>query len=240
VPGQYQQLIDGCLDVGIGRAALAPPHIALLLFRQDPVGSWCQPVTGSPGWRACRSRIWPPSRCCSPKKCGPRSSTSSPSRCAGRLGSPLPCTPGRWRASGRPLIWSPGDAACTACLYSCISALPGDHLAAPDRAGVLLPVVGAVAQGHGLRPRTRDHHLRASNVAAARLASDRRPYGKLNEPPRRIFVTIRAPPLHPPGAVVPYYGRARAGCKPLPGDRGARVSAAAPAARPGRLSYHDA
>ena len=74
-------------------------------------------------------------------------------------------------------------------------------------AGVLLPVVGAVAQGHGLRPRTRDHHLRASNVAAARLASDRRPYGKLDEPPRRIIVTIRAPPLHPPGAVVPYYGQ---------------------------------
>jgi DNA-binding transcriptional LysR family regulator len=38
VPGQYQQLIDGRLDVGIGRAALAPPHIASLLFRQDPLG----------------------------------------------------------------------------------------------------------------------------------------------------------------------------------------------------------
>jgi DNA-binding transcriptional LysR family regulator len=34
VPEQYQQL----LDVGIGRAALAPPHIASLLFRQDPLG----------------------------------------------------------------------------------------------------------------------------------------------------------------------------------------------------------
>ena len=38
VPGQYQQLIDGRLDVGIGRAALAPPQIASLLFRQDPLG----------------------------------------------------------------------------------------------------------------------------------------------------------------------------------------------------------
>jgi len=38
VPGQYQQLIDGRLDVGIGRAALAPPPIASLLFRQDPLG----------------------------------------------------------------------------------------------------------------------------------------------------------------------------------------------------------
>src|SRR6202011_972363 len=38
VPGQYQQLIDGRLDVGIGRAALAPPQIASLLFREEPLG----------------------------------------------------------------------------------------------------------------------------------------------------------------------------------------------------------
>ena len=38
VPGQYQQLIDGRLDVGIGRAELAPPQVASLLFRQDPLG----------------------------------------------------------------------------------------------------------------------------------------------------------------------------------------------------------
>ena len=38
VPEQYQRLIDGRLDVGIGRAALAPPQIASLLFRHDPLG----------------------------------------------------------------------------------------------------------------------------------------------------------------------------------------------------------
>jgi DNA-binding transcriptional LysR family regulator len=38
VPEQYQQLLDGRLDVGIGRAALAPPEIASLLFRRDPLG----------------------------------------------------------------------------------------------------------------------------------------------------------------------------------------------------------
>lgn len=38
VPEQYQQLGDGRLDVGIGRAALAPPGIASLLFRHDPLG----------------------------------------------------------------------------------------------------------------------------------------------------------------------------------------------------------
>jgi len=38
VPGQYQQLTDGRLDVGVGRAATAPTQIASLLFRQDPLG----------------------------------------------------------------------------------------------------------------------------------------------------------------------------------------------------------
>ena len=38
VPEQYQLLADGRLDVGVGRAALAPPQIASLLFRQDPLG----------------------------------------------------------------------------------------------------------------------------------------------------------------------------------------------------------
>jgi DNA-binding transcriptional LysR family regulator len=38
VPEQYQQLAGGRLDVGVGRAALAPPQIASLLFRHDPLG----------------------------------------------------------------------------------------------------------------------------------------------------------------------------------------------------------
>ncbi len=38
VPDQYQQLLDGRLDVGIGRATLAPPGVASHLFRQDPLG----------------------------------------------------------------------------------------------------------------------------------------------------------------------------------------------------------
>jgi DNA-binding transcriptional LysR family regulator len=38
VPEQYQRLLDGRLDVGIGRAALAPPEVASLLFRRDPLG----------------------------------------------------------------------------------------------------------------------------------------------------------------------------------------------------------
>ena len=37
-PEQYQQLVEGRLDVGIGRAALAPPQVASYLFRHDPLG----------------------------------------------------------------------------------------------------------------------------------------------------------------------------------------------------------
>ena len=38
VPEQYQPLLDGRPDGGVGRATLAPPQIASLLFRRDPVG----------------------------------------------------------------------------------------------------------------------------------------------------------------------------------------------------------
>ena len=38
VPEQYQQLVDGRLDVGLGRAALAPPQVASHLFRRDLLG----------------------------------------------------------------------------------------------------------------------------------------------------------------------------------------------------------
>src|SRR3954468_16786706 len=38
VPEQYQHLLDGRLDVGIGRAALAPSGVASHLFRLDRLG----------------------------------------------------------------------------------------------------------------------------------------------------------------------------------------------------------
>src|SRR5664279_343581 len=38
VPDQFQRLLDGRLDVGIGRATLAPPAVAAELFRLDPLG----------------------------------------------------------------------------------------------------------------------------------------------------------------------------------------------------------
>jgi DNA-binding transcriptional LysR family regulator len=38
VPEQYQQLVDGRLDVGVGRSVLAPPKVASQLFRLDVIG----------------------------------------------------------------------------------------------------------------------------------------------------------------------------------------------------------
>jgi DNA-binding transcriptional LysR family regulator len=38
VPEQFRRLVDGRLDVGFGRASLAPPEVAAELFRLDPLG----------------------------------------------------------------------------------------------------------------------------------------------------------------------------------------------------------
>ena len=38
MPEQFQRLVDGRLDIGIGRASLAPPTVASELFRLDPLG----------------------------------------------------------------------------------------------------------------------------------------------------------------------------------------------------------
>jgi DNA-binding transcriptional LysR family regulator len=38
VPEQFRRLVDGRLDVGLGRASLAPPEVVSELFRLDPLG----------------------------------------------------------------------------------------------------------------------------------------------------------------------------------------------------------
>lgn len=38
VPEQFRMLVDGRLDVGLGRVSLAPPEVATELFRLDPLG----------------------------------------------------------------------------------------------------------------------------------------------------------------------------------------------------------
>ena len=52
VPEQFRLLADGRLDVGIGRASLAPPEVASELLRLDPLGVLVpegHPLAASPG-----------------------------------------------------------------------------------------------------------------------------------------------------------------------------------------------
>jgi DNA-binding transcriptional LysR family regulator len=44
VPEQYRLLAEGHLDVGFGRASLAPPEVASDLFRLDPLGVLLPPA----------------------------------------------------------------------------------------------------------------------------------------------------------------------------------------------------
>jgi len=163
VPGQYQQLSDGRLDVGVGRAALAPPQIASLLFRQDPLG-----VLVPVGHRFAELDGVPVAVLAEePLLLG----RLHPRRVRGDRGE----HPGG-RRSRRP-----GTLPVLRALLLHLRAAR-NHLAAAHRTGVLLPMVGAVARGRGLRPRTRRRQLRAGDVKAARLAGDRRPGGALNGP----------------------------------------------------------
>jgi hypothetical protein len=95
-----------------------------------------------------------------------RNSTSSPSRCAGLLASPPPCTRGPWKASAAADLVAQGRCLC------CVRA-PRDHLAAAHRTSLLLPVVSAVARHRHLRPRAGHRQLRTNHIPATRLA--RRP-----------------------------------------------------------------
>jgi hypothetical protein len=115
VPEQYRQLADGRLDVGIGRAAHAPPEVASRLSATTRSASWSRPATGSPHWTPSRSPSWPKNRCCSPRRSWPRNSTSSPSRCAGRPTSPPPCTRAPWKASTRPGYGTSSDTHAQGC-----------------------------------------------------------------------------------------------------------------------------
>ena len=77
VPEQYMLLVGGRLDIGIGRASLAPPEVASELFRLDPLGVLICQGHRFARRRAFRLRRWPRSRCCSRRSSGLRSSTSS-------------------------------------------------------------------------------------------------------------------------------------------------------------------
>ena len=116
VPEQYQQLTDGRLDVGIGRAALAPPQVSSLLFRQDPLG-----VLVPSGHRFAGLDGVPVADLAeeplllAEEARAPEFNQFTVEMCRAARLRPPPFTGGPWRASAPPLTWSPRDAACTAC-----------------------------------------------------------------------------------------------------------------------------
>ena len=152
VPEQYQQLADGRLDVGVGRAALAPPQIASLLFRQDPLGVLVP--TGHPFAELdgvtvadlakeplllAEEAMAPEFNQFTVEMC--RAAGFTPDRLPRNRGEhPGRRRPGRRRALPvlRPLLLH--------------RRAPRNHLAAPHRPGLRLPVVGPVARGRRLRP----------------------------------------------------------------------------------------
>ena len=180
VPEQYQQLTDGRLDVGIGRAALAPPQIASLLFRQDPLG-----VLVPTGHRFAELDAIPVAVL-----------ATEPLLLAEEAQAPEfnQFTVEMCRAAGfTPTVYggtvesirAAADLVAAGTLPVLRALLlhrraPRNHLAAAHRTGVLLSVVGPVARSRRLRPRTRRRQLRAGDVKTARLADGSRPDGTLN------------------------------------------------------------
>ena len=175
VPEQYQQLLDGRLDVGVGRATLAPPQIASLLFRHDPLGVLVptghpfadvdgvtvadlakEPLLLAEDARAPEFNQFTVEMC--------RAGRLHPQRLPGNRGEhPRRRRPRRRRTLPvlRPLLLHRRPAR--------------HHLAAPHRPGLRLPMVRPVARGRRLRPRPSSRELRPSHVQTTRLADNRRP-----------------------------------------------------------------
>ena len=185
VPGQYQQLIDGRLDVGVGRAAArAWRRSRRCCSGRTRSGCWCPAGHRFAGLEAVPvADLAAEPLLLAEEAAGAGIQPVHDRAALGRPASLPPCTGGRWRASGRPPISSPRGAACTACLRPASRRSPGPPAAA-DRAGRfdLVPVVGPVARGRRLRPRTRRRQLRPGDVQAARLAHHRhrRPGGTVS------------------------------------------------------------
>ena len=173
VPEQYQQLADGRLDVGIGRAANAPPRSPRTCSAMTRWASWSRPATGSPPWTPSRSPSWPKSHCCSPRRSGPRNSTSSPSEMCRRRLRPHRA---RGHRGKRPRGRQPGTP--RRCLY-CVPRPASPR--SPGPPGGLSPNQPPTTRGRcwarqrHLRPRARHRQLRTNHVPPPRLARHPRP-----------------------------------------------------------------
>ncbi len=165
VPDQYRLLIDGRLDVGIGRAALAPPRVASLLFRKDPLGVLVPRdhrfagLDGVPVATLAQEPLL-----LAEEMQAPEFNQFVVEMCRS--------------ADFTPTVYE-GTVESVRVVHLRAAR---DHVAAANRAGVVLPVVHPVAGGRQLRPRAHHRQLRAGHVPASRLAGHHRSGGAV---PRR-------------------------------------------------------
>ena len=169
VPEQYRQLADGRLDVGIGRAANAPPG------RLPPVPP--RPAGGpSPARSPARRPGGHPRR-----RPGPRTALArrrNPSAriqpvhrrdVPGRRLHPHRARGHRGKHSRRRRPGRPGTLPVLRAIVLHLRTLR-HHLAAAHRTSLLLPVVGAMARCRHLRPGAGPRQLCPSHVPPPRLA----------------------------------------------------------------------
>jgi DNA-binding transcriptional LysR family regulator len=107
VPEQFRLLADGRLDVGIGRASLAPPEVASELFRMDPLGVLVPEdhrLAASPEVPVARLAAEP--LLLAEEQRAPEFNQFVIELCRS-VGFVPTLYRGPWRASGRRLTWSP-------------------------------------------------------------------------------------------------------------------------------------
>jgi DNA-binding transcriptional LysR family regulator len=173
VPEQYQQLADGRLDVGIGRAALAPPGVASQLFRRDPLGVMVPSghrfadLDGIPVAVLAEEPLLLAEEARAPEF---NQFTVEMCRAAGFTPTVYEGTVESIRAAAGLVAQGTLSVLRAGLLH--LSA-PRNHLAAAYATGLLLPVVGPVARGRRLRPRAGHRRLRANHVREAGLAGHR-------------------------------------------------------------------
>ena len=172
VPEQYRQLADGRLDVGVGRAAHAPPQVASLLFRHDPLGVLlpdAHPFATLAAVTVAALARQP--LLLAEEAMAPELNQFTVETCRAAGFTPAPYGEPS-RASAPPPASSPPAAAST------VSPLlhrrpPRNHLAPPHRTGHQLPLVAPMARHRPLTPRTSRHQLRPGHLKTPRLAYPR-------------------------------------------------------------------
>ncbi len=172
VPEQYQQLADGRLDVGVGRAELAPPQIASLLFRRDPLGVLVP--TGHPF--ADLDAVTVADLAKEPLLLAEEARAPEFNQFTVEMCRAAGFTPTVYRGTVES-IRAAADLVAAGALPVLRPLLlhrrpPRHHLAPPHRPPLPLPLVRPLARRRRIRPRPSRRQLRPGHVQTTRLADD--------------------------------------------------------------------